>query len=283
MGYAHIDNLYKDQRILLFRECWALEKVHGTSAHVSWNDNRVGFFSGGESYERFVGLFDQGALLEGFLRLGHQKVTVYGEAYGGRQQGMKDTYGPDLRFIVFDVQVGDTWLSVPDMDEVARGLGFEVVPFIQVIAEVPTLDHVRDMPSAVAALRGMGADKPREGIVLRPLIEMATSDGRRIIAKHKGAAFAERVHVPKVAPGKLEVISAAEAVAAEWVTEMRLSHVLDKCPGKSIEDTGKVIAAVVEDVMREAAGEIVDTKDVRRAIGQRAGKMFKARVTSMQT
>lgn len=29
MAYAHIDNLYKDQTILLFRECFALEKIHG--------------------------------------------------------------------------------------------------------------------------------------------------------------------------------------------------------------------------------------------------------------
>ncbi len=34
MGYLHIDNLYKNQTIRLFRECYALEKVHGTSAHV---------------------------------------------------------------------------------------------------------------------------------------------------------------------------------------------------------------------------------------------------------
>ena len=30
MGYMHIDNLYKDQRILQFKECYALEKIHGT-------------------------------------------------------------------------------------------------------------------------------------------------------------------------------------------------------------------------------------------------------------
>lgn len=35
MGYLHIDNLYKNRDILLFRECWALEKVHGTSAHYA--------------------------------------------------------------------------------------------------------------------------------------------------------------------------------------------------------------------------------------------------------
>ena len=29
MGYIHIGNLYKDQEILLFKECYALEKIHG--------------------------------------------------------------------------------------------------------------------------------------------------------------------------------------------------------------------------------------------------------------
>src|SRR5271157_1732275 len=99
MGYLHINNLStKCQDILLFKECYALEKVHGTSAHVSWNDNKLGFFSGGEKHERFIKLFDHEALIKVFTeRHLNQKVIVYGEAYGGSQQGMKDTYGVELR------------------------------------------------------------------------------------------------------------------------------------------------------------------------------------------
>ena len=39
MGYLHIENLYRPiaQSILLFREVYALEKIHGTSAHVGWH------------------------------------------------------------------------------------------------------------------------------------------------------------------------------------------------------------------------------------------------------
>jgi hypothetical protein len=29
MGYLHIDNLYKNVDILLFKECYAMEKIHG--------------------------------------------------------------------------------------------------------------------------------------------------------------------------------------------------------------------------------------------------------------
>jgi len=36
MAYLDIDNLYKEQRILMFKECYAMEKIHGTSAHLSY-------------------------------------------------------------------------------------------------------------------------------------------------------------------------------------------------------------------------------------------------------
>ena len=45
MGYAHIENLYKNQTILLFRRCWALEKVHGTSAHITYVEGQPLSFS----------------------------------------------------------------------------------------------------------------------------------------------------------------------------------------------------------------------------------------------
>lgn len=46
MAYLHIENLYKARDIMLFRECYAMEKIHGTSAHVGWNGSLY-FFSGG--------------------------------------------------------------------------------------------------------------------------------------------------------------------------------------------------------------------------------------------
>src|SRR3990172_6003600 len=213
MGYAHIANLYADNRILMFRRCFALEKVHGTSAHIAWKDDALRFFSGGESNANFVVLFDQPTLTEGFRRLGHLEVTVYGEAYGGKQQGMKATYGSNLCFIVFDVTVGDSWLSVPNMAEVATGLGLEVVPFEEFATDIEVLDQARDAPSVVAERRGCGV-KPREGIVLRPLIELRDNGGNRGISKHKGESFQERAHQPRVQDaGKLAIMEQADAVA----------------------------------------------------------------------
>lgn len=281
MSYLHIDNLYKSQEILLFRECYAMEKVHGTSAHVRWDGKTLTFFSGGESHERFVGLFDQAALTAAFTALGHASVVVYGEAYGGSCQRMKHTYGPDLRFIAFDMMVGDSWLSVPDMDQVATGLGLEVVPWRKVSTDLAVLDAERDRPSEVAVRRGCGEDKAREGVVLRPLIELTKNNGERIISKHKQEKFSERATPQKVIdPDKLKVLAEAEAIAQEWATPMRLTHILDKFPGAGIEKTGEVIKAMIEDVYREANGEIVESKDAKTAIGKRTAAMFKDRLNA---
>jgi len=56
MGYADIENLYKNQDVLLFKEVYALEKLHGTSAHILWKDGQLTFFSGGEKHTNFVAL-----------------------------------------------------------------------------------------------------------------------------------------------------------------------------------------------------------------------------------
>lgn len=304
MGYLHIPNLYKDQRILLFRECYALEKVHGTSAHVSFKvevregcdggldhvcgpgcdggkTGKVDFFSGGERHERFVSLFDQEKLTAGFLALGHAEVTVYGEAYGGKCQGMKATYGDELRFIAFDVQVGESWISVPDMQQVCDALGIETVPWRKVSTDIAALDCERDRASEVAVRRGIAEVRLREGVVLRPLVELVGNNGGRVIAKHKGDTFEERKTPQKIVDAdKLEVLASANAIAEEWVTPMRLTHVLDKIPGANIEQTRDVIRAMVEDVLREAAGEIVESKEAVAAIGRRTAELFKARLKS---
>lgn len=282
MGYLHIENLYKCQDILMFRECYALEKIHGTSAHVRWADGKVSLSSGGESPARFSALFDEAALTAKFAELVQGACVVYGEAYGGKQQGMKATYGDALRFIVFDIQIDGMWLSVPQMDALAKSLGFDVVQWTKVPTDLAVLDALRDAPSSQAFLNGCG-ERPREGVILRPLVEMTKNNGDRVIAKHKCAAFEERATPQKVVdPSQLAVLEKAEAIANEWVTPMRLTHVLDKIPGPhGMQHTPIVIKAMVEDVYREGKGEIVESKDAERAIGKRAAQLFKARVTAV--
>jgi hypothetical protein len=288
MGYMHIDNLYKDQRILMFKECFAMEKIHGTSAHVAWRDGKVAFFSGGEKRENFLALFDADALAVQFAeRFGERNVTFYGEAYGGKQQGMSATYGKALKFIVFDVKIGEQFVDVPVAHEIAKACGFEFVHYDRVACEVGILDFLRDTPSFAATNNGcagtdrFGCTPPiREGVVLRPIHECTFNDGKRVIAKHKRPEFSERKTAVPVDDEQRQVLEDAQSVADEWVVAMRMQHVLDKLGNPTeMSATGKVIEAMVENVMREANGEVSDTHAVRKAIGKAAATMYKAHVT----
>lgn len=281
MGYLHINNLYKDQDILLFRECYALEKVHGTSAHISISPVRLHFFSGGESHERFVKLFDSEKIQRTYTENFTDEVTLFGEAHGGKCQGMSKTYGPDLRFVVFDVKVGECWLSVPQAEDVAGKFELAFVPWERIPTNMEAIDAERDKPSALSrqyreACPSILPDQVREGIVLRPLIEVRKNNGDRIIAKHKRVEFAERASIPNIDPAKRELMERAGEIVDEWVVPMRLNHVLDKLRGDlTIQRIPDVIAAMVEDVTREAAGEISDNQAVRKAIGQKTVVLYK--------
>jgi hypothetical protein len=275
VGYAKIPNLYKDQRILLLRECYALEKIHGTSAHVNWNLGMATLHPGGENYKRFEALFDAKTMYEAFQQLGHGQVTVFGEAYGGKQQRQAWRYGPDLRFVVFEVRIHDVWLSVPDAEDVANKLGLQFVHYERVSTDIKDLDAMRDAPSVQAKRNGVEGDQPREGVVLRPLVELVGSNGSRILCKHKRDEERE-TRQPRVVGANLKVLEEAGSIALEWVTDTRMQHVLDKLPrGIGVESTGDVIRAMTEDIRVEGAGEFVASREARKAIGQRTAALFK--------
>lgn len=292
MGYKHILNLYKCQDILIFNRCWALEKIHGTSAHITLKDGQLTFFSGGEKHANFVVLFDAEAL-KAKMELVGTEVVVFGEAYGGSQQGQKWRYGDKLKFVVFEVKVGDYWLNVPNADQVCQSLGLEFVYYKMIPTDMASIDAERDAPSEQAKRNGVVAPCPREGVVLRPVIELLKNNGERICAKHKRDEERE-TKTPRVVddPAKLAVLEKAEAIALEWVTPIRFEHVLDKIKAAAEPDCvvgtgdfrfgpehiGQVIKAMVDDVVREGIDEIVDSKEARKAIGSRASQLFKERL-----
>lgn len=292
MGYMKIENLYRNNSIMLWKECYALEKVHGTSAHIQWSKGKVTLFSGGEKYENFVALFDENKLADLFRSMEYPEdlvVRIHGEAYGGKQQGMSKTYGPKLHFIAFDVRIGDNWLDVQRAEDYCTKFGIEFVPYEKIPATVEALNAERDRDSIVAIRRGMGEGHIREGVVLRPLVEVKLNDDSRLMSKHKRDEFRETASKRdiEIPPDKLLVLKQAEAIADEWCVPMRLNHVLDKMkvdgqePG--IEKTRDVIIAMTDDIYAESAGEIVRSKDVEKAIGSKAARMFKDYLKSKLT
>ena len=266
--------------------------VHNSSAHLLWKDGQIIPFSGGAKHESFLAIFNGtnaptlDSIKEQFVsEFGPEmRVCLYGEVYGGSMQAMSHTYGKELKVIFFEVQVGDSWLSVPKAENVIKKFGLEFVDYELVEATVEALDKERDKDSTQAIRNGCGPGHKREGIVVRPPFESTLNNGSRLIVKHKRDDFQpERKNTPKVGdPEKLKVYEEAEAAADEFVTDGRLEHVLDKVfPGDAemtIQKTGEVVKAMIEDVLREAEGEVVDSKDLRSAIGKKTVQMFKKKL-----
>lgn len=277
MGYQHIENLYRATIILMLRECYALEKVHGTSARIIWKDGAVRFNSGGGSHDAFTALFNEPDLVERFTKLGHPSVSVFGEFFGGKMNRQAWRYGPDMRFQAFEVKIGDAWLNVPNAHDVTNKLGLTFVDYEKISTDMESIDRARDAPSSAAIVVGLHG-MPREGVVLRPLVELFTSNGSRIIAKHKRDEERE-TRTPRKVGEVPEVLADADQVAFEWVTPTRLEHVLGDLRKKGteanrVEHTKMVIDAMAENVLREGDGEIVVSKAVGAAIGRATAKLF---------
>ena len=279
MGYMKIPNLYKDQRILQFRECYALEKVHGTSAHISYSQEK-GFhlYSGGEKMVNFELALEGSPFREKIPEFGFQKVVFFGEAYGGKQQGMRETYGDAPAFTVFDVRINETWCSVPQAEMFTLRAGLEFMPYQLVPTSLEAIDAERDRESIVAIWRCTGRGKKREGVVLKPPFEVTLNNGGRIIAKHKRDDFRE-TKSPRVVGEAAVILRQAEAIADEWVTPMRLTHVLQQVPyATGPEHTIDIIRAMAADIEAESAGEIEWSKAARKAIGNATASMWKQRL-----
>lgn len=277
MGYLSIPNLYRSQDVLMFKEVFCLEKIDGTSSYVSYKDDKIKFYAGGAKHDTFVALFNHDELLAKFRELGSSEVTVYGEAYGGKMQGMSHTYGKDLKFVAFEVKIGEhCFLSVPDAEGIVLSLNLQFVHYWKSTTELEQLNKYRDHESIQAIRNGIGPGKIMEGIIIRPLIELRKNNGSRIMAKHKRDEFRETAKPREVAdPAKLAVLSNAKEVAEEWVVPQRLNHVLQKIPNHSIECMRDIIQAVVDDVYREGKGEIVESREVSGAIGKRTAYLYK--------
>ncbi len=288
MRYMKIKNLYSDKRVLLFKKVWATEKIHGTSAWIIYTgheeNKRLLFHPGGYKHDLFIALFDQDKLLKKCTELfGNMKVKLHGEHYGGKIQRMKDIYGDTNDFILFDIKIGDCWLSFDKVQSLAEKLELPIVHGVIVNATVKKLDEQRDAPSELAKIKGLGDNKQREGIVIHPLEEMTLNNGERLIAKHKGENFRETTTKREISDKEIKLLTNAQEVAEEWVTPMRLNHVLDKFPDAKINQMREIINAMVDDVKIESENEVVWMNQFPKAIAKRTAFLFKQHLNSLIT
>ena len=163
------------------------DKVDGTNIRVIIADGRLRF--GGKTdnaaipaplvqrlQERFMPQAD--ALLAAFSNGG----CLYGEGYGAKIQN-GGNYRPDQDFVLFDVKVGDWWLQRSAVRKIGDQYGLDVVPVIGRGTLHDAIDHVRN------GFNSTWGAFAAEGIVARPVVELKTRNGERIITKIKHRDF----------------------------------------------------------------------------------------------
>lgn len=296
MGYMHIISLYKwPEFFKAFPQVYAMEKIHGTSTWITLTtSNELIFHSGGEPTDKFTALFDKDKLYTSLLKLKTENnwsiVKIHGEAYGGKQQGMSKTYGPKLKFIVFEVCHDGQFVDVPAAEGIAKQLDLEFVHYEIGANTAEWVEAQSNLDSVQAVRNGMGAH-PREGVVIRPLTESTLlfhKEHVRAIAKHKNANFWE-IKTRKPLGERLEVMSDINTIVDEWVTDERIKHVIDRVlqakEDKKLthKDTPTFINLMVEDVKREGEGEIEWSDNLAKGIRRQAGTMYQSHMKKLSS
>jgi hypothetical protein len=275
MGYLSIENLYKHPEVISRNKEWyAMEKIHGTSANITYDNKQWKLHSGGSKSSKFVKLFDIDNLTERILALEHKfdKLIIYGEAYGPVLK-MSTTYGSKLRFVAFDVNVDGKWYNVPDAEKLVLTLGLDFISYKKITSTIKDIDAARDEHSIQAIRNGLGEGKIREGIVLRPIEESIDKYNNRIIFKHKRSEFSEHKNYKKI--GGVQSYENEDKIADDWVNVMRLVHVLQGLQKNSIDiNYQSVISAMITDIEKESKGEFEMTLILIKKIKNVTGKLY---------
>lgn len=163
------------------------EKVNGTNIRIMFDggtDSPILF--GGKSDNSQIPALLVAMLNEKFLPLQSQfavsfpdGVCLYGEGYGAKIEKEGGNYRQDQGFVLFDVKVGDWWLQRESVEDIALNFEVDTVPIIGTGSLQDMVDFVK--PGFVSRWGNFNA----EGIVARPVTELRTRSGDRIITKIK--------------------------------------------------------------------------------------------------
>ena len=169
------------------------EKIDGTNIRVMWDGENVRF--GGKTdnaqipsilIEALQDTFTNEKMKEIFQDANN--VCLYGEGYGKKiQKGIN--YLPDrANFILFDVKVGDWWLTREANEDVATKLNIGVVPIIGIWKLEQAIEYVKNgFKSTIAHNK----DYIAEGLIMKPKTELFNRRGERIITKIKHKDFSK--------------------------------------------------------------------------------------------
>jgi len=164
------------------------EKIDGTNIRVGWDCEQVLF--GGRTGNTQIPTFLSARLQElfpmsKFIRLyPDTPMTLYGEGYGAKIQKGGGNYIPDgVDFILFDVMIGGNYLERHNVEDIADKLKVETVPVIGTGTLFEAVEMTRE------GFQSTIGTQVAEGLVMRPVVELMSRTGKRVIAKIKYKDF----------------------------------------------------------------------------------------------
>jgi len=168
------------------------EKVDGTNARIMWDADTKAISFGGKTDEAKHADWINNKLVditekcrEKFLDF--PSLCVYGELYGrGINKGGKK-YCDELRFIAFDVKIGEWILESHNSQDVCRKLNIPFVPILGTGTLAEAIDLVRE---GFASKVSDNPDFIAEGLIMEPETMLFNRKGERIITKIKYKDFA---------------------------------------------------------------------------------------------
>lgn len=187
-----IDGEYSSPELeYLSKSMWGFEeKLDGCNIRILWDGYRVEFrgrtdraqipahlmakleeLFGGETKEE---LFEQ--------TFGKSEVILFGEGFGEKIQKGGGLYGP-VNFRLFDVYIGGYWLNRENVSDIAEKFGIDRAPSLFTGTLEEGVEFIKKHPKSV--LR----DAEMEGIVGRPMVQMFSRTGQRIMVKIKCRDF----------------------------------------------------------------------------------------------
>jgi len=166
------------------------EKIDGTNVRIIWDGYNITF--GGRTDKAQMPktltatleqLFPDGADTVFEQLWGDTPAVLFGEGYGpGIQKG--GWYRDNVGFALFDVKVGDWWLSQDDVADVAKTWNLETVPYV-------FTDTVHEAIYQIQLGHRSYYDDSRlaEGMVGVPTVPLFGKRGNRIMVKVKAVDF----------------------------------------------------------------------------------------------
>ncbi|MFH1654926.1 MAG: RNA ligase family protein [Pseudomonadota bacterium] len=276
--YPHMKNLDEMTSIYNLDEVIVTEKVHGSSMRIGMIDGALRI--GGRRLE-FTNISPESKDGQGFVswvidtglnqrlqeKFSDHDITFYGEWFGSGtpkrgwpkiQKGIRYIDGNDFR--VFDVKLDGKYLAQDEVEKYATMVGLKTLPVLyRGKPDEKTFFSFIDTFSRLGKENGI--DDPQntiEGIVIRPVEFMWAENRDPMMAKLKIGKWAERASMskgPKTPKKKREIIPGAEEFAKEFVTEMRLEHILDQLREEKIDIAptamGEVMKRMGQDIKRE--------------------------------